>query len=48
MTFFEYILTNYGITWEQWDDNYSPTEGPGKALWEEYELAYPEEEALTD
>lgn len=36
MSFYEYLKEFYGITWEEWDNSYSFSEGTGRQLHNEY------------
>lgn len=35
--FFQWLLETYGIDWYTWDENYSPSDGQGKEIMQEYE-----------
>lgn len=37
MSFVEWLLEVQGISWNEWDENYSPSSGQGKEIYAEYE-----------
>ena len=36
-TFYQWLLEVWGISCEEWDENYNPTEAQGRQIMEEYE-----------
>ena len=37
MTFFDWLMEEYGIDQYKWDDNYDPSRGQGREIWENYQ-----------